>query len=282
MIGVIGGSGFEQFEGFETRESLSTSTPFGEASSGFRRVSIAGTECLFLSRHGAHHELLPSEVNYRANIYALKKAGAKALVSFSAVGSLVKECAPGDLVVPHQYIDRTKSLRKTSFCGDGVIGHVSLAKPICEEMASQLQLITREQIFPSHFKKTYVCVEGPYFSTKAESHSYRALGADIIGMTNFPEYGLAREAGLPYLPCCFVTDYDCWDDSIPHVTVEEVIRVMKGNNAKAFTLLKALVARGEDLWKKSEAPAGGLRTGLFMPRESIPAKHRDWLEVLLN
>lgn len=282
MIGVIGGSGFEQFEGFQSLENLSVETPFGPASSGFRKVSVAGKECLFLSRHGAHHELLPSEVNYRANIYAMKKAGAKAIVSFSAVGSLVKECAPGDLVVPFQYIDRTKSLRKSSFCGDGVIGHVSLAKPICEQMASKLKEIAKGQSFTSHFQKTYVCVEGPYFSTKAESHSYRALSAHIIGMTNFPEYGLAREAGLPYLPCCFVTDYDCWDDSIPHVTVEEVIRVMKGNNNKAFSILKELVAQGEKLWEKSEAPAGGLRTGLFMPREAIPAKHREWLEVLLS
>lgn len=282
MIGIIGGSGFEKFDGFEDLGPLDRSTPFGDASSGFKKVRIAGQEGLFISRHGDHHELLPSEVNYRANIYALKKAGAKAVVSFSAVGSLVKECAPGDLVVPSQYVDRTKSLRKSSFCGDGVIGHVSLAKPTCELMSARLDKICLGKPFNSHFRKTYVCVEGPYFSTKAESHSYRAMNADIVGMTNFPEYGLAREAGLPYLPCCFVTDYDCWDDSIPHVTVEEVIRVMKGNNAKAFTLLQELAALKEELWKDSEAPQGGLRTGLFMPREAVPAKHKAWLETLLS
>lgn len=285
MLGVIGGSGFEKFEAFETVELLDRETPFGLAASGFKKVRVEGKEFLFISRHGDHHEHLPSEINYRANIYAFKKLGAKAIISFSAVGSLQKQYAPGDLVVPFQYIDRTKSLRQHTFFGGGLIGHVSLAKPICEVMARNCRQLAEQfglhKQFQTHFEQTYVCIEGPYFSTKAESNSYRQMGADIIGMSNFPEYALAREAGLPYLPCCFVTDYDCWDDSIPHVTVDEVIKVMRGNNAKAFELLKILLNAKDGLYHESQAYDGGLRTGLFMPKEAIPADKRSWVDVLL-
>lgn len=281
MIGVIGGSGFEKFEEFETVQLMDRETPFGLAASGFKKVKVQGTEFLFISRHGEHHEHLPSEINYRANIYAMKKQGAKALVSFSAVGSLQKEFAPGDLVVPHQYIDRTKSLRKHTFLGDGLIGHVSLAKPICEKMSHRMRETFKPTDFKIHFGQTYVCIEGPYFSTQAESHTYRDMRAQIIGMSNFPEYALAREAGLPYLPCCFVTDYDCWDDGIPHVTVEEVIKVMRGNNGKAFKTLQHLL-KLTDLYKDSLAPNGGLRTGLFMAAEQIPADKKSWLQILTN
>lgn len=286
MIGVIGGSGFEKFEAFETVELLNRETPFGLAASGFKKVRVEGKEFLFISRHGDHHEHLPSEINYRANIFAFKKLGVKAIISFSAVGSLQKQFAPGDLVIPFQYIDRTKSLRQYTFLGGGLIGHVSLAKPICELMGERcLEIIEKQglhQQFKTHARQTYICIEGPYFSTKAESNSYRQMGADIIGMSNFPEYALAREAGLPYLPCCFVTDYDCWDDSIPHVTVEEVIKVMRGNNAKAFSLLKGLLSVAESLYQGSHAYEGGLRTGLFMPPEAIPADKKSWTEILLK
>lgn len=281
MIGVIGGSGFEKFEDFETVELLNTETPFGKASSGFKKVRVEGTEFLFISRHGDHHEMLPSEINYRANIYALKKMGATAIVSFSAVGSLQKEYAPGDLVVPFQYIDRTKSLRKSTFLGEGLIGHISLAKPICEVMGHTLKRISPKYDFKTHFGQTYVCIEGPYFSTKAESNTYRQMDAQIIGMSNFPEYALAREAGLPYLPCCFVTDYDCWDDSIPHVTVEEVIKVMRFNNQKAFSVLKDIL-KTKNISEGSVAPNGGLRSGLFMPIEAIPKDKKPWVDVLMG
>lgn len=280
MFGVIGGSGFEKFDEFETVQLLDRETPFGLASSGFKKVKVNGEEFLFISRHGDHHEHLPSEINYRANIFALKKMGAKAIVSFSAVGSLQKEFAPGDLVIPYQYIDRTKSLRQHTFLGDGLIGHVSLAKPICEIMAEKTKELVKNLNFKIHFGQTYVCIEGPYFSTKAESLTYRQMQAQIIGMSNFPEFALAREAGLPYLPCCFVTDYDCWDDSIPHVTVDEVIKVMKSNNGKAFEVLK-IVLKNKSLPEGSYAYNGGLKTGLFMPLEAIPASKRPWLDILM-
>lgn len=283
MFGVIGGSGFEKFDEFETIELLDRETPFGLTASGFKKVRVNGQDLLFISRHGEHHEHLPSEINYRANIFAFKKMGVKAILSFSAVGSLQKEFAPGDLVIPYQYIDRTKSIRAHTFLGQGLIGHVSLAKPICEVMAEKVKaLVTLEKIdFKIHFGQTYVCIEGPYFSTKAESDVYRQMKADIIGMSNFPEYALAREAGLPYLPLSFVTDYDCWDDSRPHVTVEEVIKVMHGNNAKAFTLLK-IILKTNQIWTGSSALEGGLKTGLFMPSEAIPADKKAWVQTLMS
>ncbi len=278
MIAVIGGSGFEKFDGFQTVEKIKIETPFGDHSSGLKKVKVESTEFLFLSRHGEHHELLPSEINYRANVYAFKKLGAKAIVSFSAVGSLEKDLVPGDLVIPYQYIDRTKN-RAHTFLGEGLIGHVSLAKPICEIMAERLKELTAKMSHKTHYKKTYVCIEGPYFSTQAESHCYRQMGAHIIGMSNFPEYALAREAGLPYLPCSFVTDFDCWDDSIPHVTVDEVIKVMKSNNEKAFTVLKAILKTNE-IYKGSLAYEGGLKSGLFMSPDAIPESKKAWVQLL--
>ena len=278
MWAIIGGSGFEKFDGFKPVENLNRSTPFGDASSGIKEVEVAGTKCLFVPRHGENHELLPSEVNYQANIFALKQYGATKVLSVSAVGSLAKEFKPGDMVVPTQYIDRTKSLRKVTFCGDGVVGHVSLAKPVSSKIVSALKEVAGGFQFDCHFDKTYVCIEGPYFSTKAESNTYRQMGADIIGMTNFPEFALAREAGLSYLPCSFVTDYDCWDDSIPHVTVEEVLQVMRQNNSKAFELAEKIIPLG---WDADSADInGGLKTSLMTPMEVIPPEKREWLAVL--
>ena len=282
MLAIIGGSGFENFEDFEFVTELDRNTPFGNCASGFKKVRISGQECLFISRHGKDHEHLPSEVNYRANIFALKKHGAKAIVSFSAVGSLKKEFKPGDMVVTDQYIDRTKGLRNSTFLGGGIVGHVSLAKPICEAMEQKLRELSKTFDFQTHFSGTYICIEGPYFSTQAESKSYIKSGADIIGMTHFPEFALAREAGLAYLPCCWVTDYDCWDDSIPHVTVTEVLKVMKSNNLKAFKLLKELVELNEKLWQDTKAADAGLRSGLFMPIEMVPKDKIEWLKLLMG
>lgn len=282
MWGIIGGSGFEKFEGFENLGALSRETPFGLASSGLKTVKVAGQQAVFLSRHGEHHELLPSEINYRANIFALKAAGVRAVISFSAVGSLRAELAPGHMVVPLQYVDRTKGVRKHTFCGEGIVGHMSLAHPVCEKMAYALETLAKKESFTTHIGGTYVCIEGPNFSTLAESLSYRDINADIIGMTNFPEYALAREAGLSYLPCCFVTDYDCWDTSRPHVTIEEVITIMRQNNGKAFSLLGHVLQSGDELLKDCHCADQGLRTGLMTPREQVPAAHRAWLQVLTD
>lgn len=301
MWAIIGGSGFEKFSAVEKLGDIDRATPFGEASSGAKRIRIdlgneRSAELLFISRHGERHELSPSEVNYAANIYALKRAGATKIIAFSAVGSLREELRPGDLVIPEQFIDRTKSLRRTSFCGEGIVGHVSLAQPTWREAARWVQEHKPELSFAVHFEKTALIIEGPHFSTRAESHTYRAAGADTIGMTAFPEYALAREAGLGYLPCCFVTDYDSWNDKIPHVTIAQVIELMKQNNAKAFQLLQKIVlatpgaAKGgapnadadPALVSCPEATKGSLKAGLMTPLEQIPGRHREWLELVLR
>jgi 5'-methylthioadenosine phosphorylase len=281
MWAIIGGSGFEKFDGFETLQSLPRETPFGQASSGFKKVRVAGQEALFISRHGEHHEDLPSEINYRANIYALKAHGANAVVSFSAVGSLQEPYAPGDLVIPMQYIDRTKGVRKHSFCGEGIVGHMSLAYPVCSGLAEKTFAMAKKEDIKAHLGGTYVCIEGPNFSTLAESLSYRDLKADIIGMTNFPEYALAREAGMTYLPCCFITDYDCWDTSRPHVTLEEVITIMRQNNGKAFKVLQALLSADQEaLLAGCDCANQGLKIGVMTPKEKLTDEQRRWMEVL--
>lgn len=301
MWAVIGGSGFEQFANVENRGAVDRETPFGLASSGMRRICVtlsdeAKAEILFLPRHGEQHELSPSEVNYAANIFALKRAGATKIIAFSAVGSLREELRPGDMVIPQQFIDRTRSLRRNSFCGDGIVGHVSLAEPIWAEAAHWVREHKPEFSFSIHFEKTALVIEGPQFSTRAESHSYRAMGADTIGMTAYPEFALAREAGLAYLPCCFVTDYDSWNESIPHVTLAQVLELMRQNNGKAFELLQKLLwatpgaAVGgppnadvaPELMQSALAHNGGLRAGLMTPIERVPAKHRAWLDILLQ
>lgn len=278
MWAVIGGSGFESFDGVREIAELDRRTPFGEASSGLRRIEFGGREIVFLSRHGRHHELLPSEVNYRANIFVLKKLGVRKIISVSAVGSLQKELPPGDLVVASQYIDRTKGIRASTFLGDGLVGHVSLAKPTWKTGTDAIRKMAPNFDFKIHFDKTYICIEGPYFSTKAESNSYRGMGADIIGMTNFPEFALAREAGMSYVPCCFVTDYDCWDDAIEHVTLQAVLETMKLNNKKAVRLIAELlkVNPTEDFASRE----GGLKNSLMTDLSNVPPSQREWLETL--
>lgn len=281
MWAIIGGSGFERFSDIEPIEELDRVTPFGTASSGLKKVSLNQHQLIFLPRHGSHHELLPSEVNYRANIYALKKLGVTKILSISAVGSLRENMHPGEMVVPTQYINRTFLPRQHTFCGDGVVGHISLAKPVSEELVTVIDQIRSELNFPIHIGHTYVCIEGPFFSMQAESHWYRQMGADIIGMTNFPEFALAREAGIHYLPCCFVTDYDSWNQDVPHVTLEEVINIMKNNNAKALQLAKLLLDKSNG---KPEVgcEALGLATGLMCDPTVLSAKQKEWLSVLVG
>lgn len=286
MWAIIGGSGFESFDGVKEIRDLDRSTPFGEASTGLRLIEFGGEEIIYLSRHGRHHELTPTEVNYRANIYALKKHGVRKIISVSAVGSLKEELAPGDLVLAAQYIDCTKGLRRHSYLGEGLVGHVSLAKPTWTSAAEAIRVFATTSAgktaldFKVHFGKTYVCIEGPYFSTQAESNSYRQMGADIIGMTNFPEFALAREAGICYLPCCFVTDYDCWDDAIEHVTLQAVLETMKQNNKKAVKLIAALLKL--DPKEDSVSREGGLKNSLMTPLASVDRKKREWLDVLFS
>lgn len=280
MWAIIGGSGFEKFDGFQAVEELDTATPFGDCSQGFKKVSLEGKELLFIPRHGSTHDKLPSEVNYQANIFALKKYGASKLLSFSAVGSLANELAPGDLVIPTQYVDRTKGKRAATFCGQGIVGHASLAEPVTDVFVKEIKELSQKFSFKSHFDKTLVVMEGPQFSTKAESHLYRSWGCDIIGMTSHPEYALAREAGLAYMNCCFVTDYDCWKDDIPHVTVEAVMQVMRENNAKAYDVAKSMLFSANEHVQSASEIEAGLKNAIMSPPDAMTVEQKEWVAVL--
>ncbi len=280
MWAIIGGSGFEKFDEFKTIEELPRQTPFGETSIGFKKVELDGKPLFFIPRHGTNHDRLPTEVNYRANIYALKKMGVTKLLTFSAVGSLQDKLAPGDLVVPTQFIDRTKGLRSSTFCGENIVGHVSLAKPVTEIMLSSLKKVSSNLDFNCHFDKTLVVMEGPQFSTKAESQLYRSWDADIIGMTSYPEYALAREAGLAYMNCCFVTDYDCWKDDIDHVTVEQVIKVMRANNNKALKVAQKILHDDNEELQSATEIENGLKNALMSSPEDMNEEQKQWVEVL--
>ncbi len=281
MWAIIGGSGFEKFDEFKALETLDRLTPFGLCSEGLKKGIIAGQEVLFLPRHGLHHDLTPSTVNYRANIFALKKFGARQILAFSAVGSLRNELPPGDMVVPSQYINFTKD-RISSFSGEGLVSHTSLAVPVSQKLVEETKKIAMQVSFRSHFDKVSLVVEGPYFSTKAESHMFRAWGADIIGMTAFPEYALAREAGMAFLPCSFVTDYDCWKDDIPHVTVQEVMETMKKNNLKAFEIAKLIVNMPSATLTAASEIENGLKNSMMTPLEKLNPQQQGWLQTLLK
>lgn len=281
MWAIIGGSGFENFEDFKVIEELNRNTPFGEASSGLKKVQIGAVTAIFLPRHGKVHELTPSGINYRANIYALKKYGVTKILSLSAVGSLRDELKPGDMVVPYQFIDKTKSIRQHTFCENGVVAHVSLAHPVHMPLVESVQAIVSCLNFTVHFNKVAVCMEGPGFSTFAESNVNRQWGGDIIGMTSFPEYALAREAGIAYLPCSFVTDYDCWKTDAPHVTLQEVITIMKKNNQKAFTMTSTLLNRFPEI-DVSSVKEEGFKNALMSPLDRMAPTQQDWVKVLIS
>ncbi len=274
MWAILGGSGFDKFQDVTVVESLIVETPFGKPSGPIVKALINDTPVLFLSRHGLNHEFSPSTINYRANIYALKAHGASKVIAISAVGSLRRELERGDCVIPTQYINWTKLARGHTFCSDGVVGHVALAHPVNLELVKQVQKLIPNDI-PTHFHKTYICIEGPAFSTKAESTMYRGLGADIIGMTNFPEYALAKEAGMYYLPLSFVTDYDAWNDEVDHVTIDQIVEIMRQNNKKAFQLLQRIVPELNHIYP-SGCPEEGIKNALLSSHEKLP----EWIEVL--
>jgi 5'-methylthioadenosine phosphorylase len=229
FLGVIGGSGLYELPGIQNVQEILVETPFGVPSDKIITGEVNGKRVAFLPRHGKGHRFLPSEVNYRANVYALKKLGVTHILSVSAVGSLQEQFAPGTIVIPSQILDRTASQRSRSFFGNGVVGHVGFSEPFCPDFQKIIKGACDKEGNKAHLGGTYVCVEGPRFSTKAESHSFRALDAAIIGMTAMPEAILAREAEMPYATLAFVTDYDCWREGEEAVTVEAVLAVLKKN-----------------------------------------------------
>jgi len=240
VIGVIGGSGLYDIDGLEDRRWTRIESPWGEPSDEVLTGRLDGVRCVFLPRHGRGHRVPPSELNYRANIDVLKRAGVTEVLSVSAVGSLNGDLPPGHFVVVDQFIDRSFA-RKKSFFETGLVAHVSMAHPVCARLGDAAETALRDLHIPHKRGGTYLVMEGPQFSTKAESELYRAWGCDVIGMTNMPEAKLAREAELCYATVAMVTDFDCWHPGHDHVTVEAVIKVMQRNADKAKALVKAVI-----------------------------------------
>src|SRR6478672_5006710 len=253
VIGVIGGSGINDIEGLEDKAWRQVATPWGTPSDALLFGRLAGVRCVFLPRHGRGHPLSPTHLNYRANIDALKRSGVTDVLSLSAVGSLKPELPPGHFVIVDQFIDRSFA-REKSFFGEGIVAHVSMAHPVCSRLGDALEGAARALGLPVTRGGTYLVMEGPQFSTKAESELYRSWGCSVIGMTNMPEAKLAREAELCYATVAMVTDFDCWHPDHDHVTVEQIIAVLTANADRARSLVRAVVPRLAE--RPSPCPSG--------------------------
>ncbi|HJV67135.1 MAG TPA: S-methyl-5'-thioadenosine phosphorylase [Geomonas sp.] len=280
IIGVIGGSGLYEMEGMTEVSQVMVDTPFGRPSDEYVTGTLDGVRMVFLPRHGKGHRFTPSEVNYRANIYGMKKLGVTRVISVSAVGSLREEIAPGHIVVPDQFIDRTRGHRKDTFFGNGVVGHVQFADPVCPELSSTLFAAAQEVGATVHRGGTYLCMEGPAFSTRAESHLYRSFGASIIGMTNLTEAKLAREAELCYGVIALSTDYDCWHESHDDVSVEAIIAIIKSNVTMAKKIIRNAVARISD--PKGCGCSAALKYAIISDTSVIPVETRENLELIIG
>lgn len=251
-LGVLGGSGVYEIAGVEVIKEHEVETPFGAPSDLITEVALDGRRAFFLPRHGKGHKLLPSEVNYCANIYALKKLGVNCLLAVSAVGIMKEDIHPGDMVIPDQIYDRTKGTRKSTFFGDGIVGHVEFADPFSAQMSEWIEKAARQQTDKVHKGGAYVAIEGPQFSTRAESRSYcENLKPAVIGMTGIPEAKLAREAEMLYGMLALATDYDCWKESDDDVSVEAVLAVLKANSELAKSIVKELI---QSLPAKADSP----------------------------
>lgn len=279
ILGVIGGSGLYAMKDLNVVDRVTVDTPFGEPSDKIIVGDLEGTRMAFLPRHGVGHRITPSEINYRANIYAMKKLGVERIVSISAVGSMKEEIIPGHIVVPDQFIDRTVH-RKSSFFGDGIVGHVSLADPICDEM-HEIALESGHQAGATmHPAGTYICIEGPQFSSRSESFLYRSWGVEVIGMTNVTEAKLAREAGICYVTLALATDYDCWHQEEEAVTLEAVLEIMHQNVELAQSILKEIVKR--PVLNRSCFCGEAAKHAIVTDRALIPDKLKKDLEVLFG
>ena len=282
-VGVIGGSGLYAIKGLEKVSEHQLDTPYGRPSDVLRAGQLNGIDPVFLARHGPHHHLLPKEVPYRANIWAMRQLGVRWLISVSAVGSLREDLRPRDMVIPDQFIDRTQQ-RPQSFFGDGCVAHVSLADPFCAELSKLLAESAETALTEGHRLHrggTYLCMEGPAFSTRAESELYRSWSCSVIGMTNHTEARLAREAELAYASLSMVTDYDCWHSDHAAVSVEMVIGNLQANAAATEPILSELMQRLRSERPRSEAHTA-LATALITPKEAVPAKTRERLDLLTS
>lgn len=282
-IGVIGGSGLYKMEALKEVEEVQIDTPFGSPSDALIVGKLAETPVAFLARHGRNHHLSPSELPFRANIYAMKSIGVEYLISASAVGSLKEEAKPLDMVVPDQFIDRTKN-RISTFFGDGIVAHIAFGDPVCRQLAQVLADAVASLDLPEvnlHRGGTYVCMEGPAFSTKAESHLYRSWDATVIGMTNLPEAKLAREAEIAYATLALVTDYDCWHPDHDSVTVDMIIGNLQRNAVNAQKVIQAVVRHLSENPPASDAHSA-LKHAILTPLDKAPATTKEKLELLLH
>jgi 5'-methylthioadenosine phosphorylase len=282
-IGVIGGSGLYKMEALKDVEEVQVDTPFGMPSDAFIVGTLAGTSVAFLARHGRNHHLTPSEVPFRANIYGMKQLGVEYLISASAVGSLKEEAKPLDMVVPDQFIDRTKN-RVSTFFGEGIVAHIAFADPVCNQLAKVIADAVESLELPDvilHRGGTYVCMEGPAFSTKAESNLYRSWDATIIGMTNLPEAKLAREAEIAYATLALVTDYDCWHPDHDSVSVEMVIANLQRNAVNAQKVIQETVRRLNENPPESEAHSA-LKFAIMTQLDKAPVATKEKLGLLLK
>jgi 5'-methylthioadenosine phosphorylase len=278
-VGVIGGSGLYQMAGVERGEWVAVTTPFGTPSDAYFVGEVEGIRVVFLPRHGRGHRLLPSELNFRANIYGMKKLGVEWLIAVSAVGSLKKEIAPGHIVIPDQFIDRTRG-RISTFFGRGIVAHVSFADPMCATLTALLAAAGGESGAIMHAGGTYVCMEGPQFSTRAESFLYRSWGADVIGMTNLQEAKLAREAEMCFATLALATDYDCWNTEAGDVVIEEVLAILNKNVATAQSIIRSAITRLPA--ERSCRCAQALKDAIITDRSLIPAAIKQELAILVG
>lgn len=282
MLGIIGGTGLYQVDGLTVIKQHRIDTPFGAPSAPIIEGAFEGGRRLcFLPRHGEGHGFIPSEINYRANIWALKSIGVRRVVSVSATGSLRQEIEPGDMVLVSQYFDHTRGKREYSFFGRGVVAHVSTARPSCPALSQDITKAAEKSGLSLHTDKTYACVEGPRLGTAAESHFLRSANCDVVGMTNVPEAFLAREAQMAYATLAIATDYDCWqDDPDQHVNASDIIKLYMENIDKVKTLIRTLSAL-----EPSKTPSwisDALAHSIITPHDKIPSEHLDWLNVLLK
>lgn len=281
MIGIIGGTGLYAMDELQVHETRPVTTPFGAPSAPLVLGTLAGRPVAFLARHGRAHELVPSEINFRANIWALKAAGARTVIGVSAVGSLREPIRAGELALPSQYLDFTKGLRAASFFGRGLVAHVSTARPACARTAALITRTADSMGLPLHPDKVYACVEGPRLGTRAESFFLRGAGADLVGMTNVPEAFLACEAQLGYCTIALVTDYDCWlDDPAQHVTAEQAIGMFRQNLARVQQLLAKVVAGYEE--DESRPCRRSLHGAIVTPREKMTQAQRAIVDFLAS
>jgi 5'-methylthioadenosine phosphorylase len=277
LLGIIGGSGLYEMRGLEAKREVRIDTPFGEPSDSYVTGQIEGRNVAFLPRHGRGHRISPSELNFRANIHGFKALGADAIVSVSAVGSLREQIIPGHIVVPDQFIDRTRN-RVSTYFGGGVVAHVSFADPFCAPLSSLLIDAAKSTGAVVHRGGTYVCMEGPQFSTRAESHLYRSWGGDVVGMTNLQEAKLAREAEICFATLAMVTDYDCWRSEDADVTITDVLAVLSANADLARLAVADVAAQLDD--SRDCACRVALEHAVITDRAVIPRKRIDELSVV--